>query len=80
MRGYLKMPLADFEGFNQAATEWIQQTDPTCISWTSYIMDNDPLFCWARVENGYLDYLGDVIKAQVIESTEDAVAAGMVEE
>jgi len=71
--GYAKMPLIDFDTFNNAATVKANENKNKldCDPYTFYFHDTDPLYCWARIEHDYITELP-------ILSYDDAILAGMI--
>ena len=72
MKGFLKMPAAEFAGWNAAATATYrgETGDETCTEYTFCTEDTDADFCWARVEHSFVE--GDV------KTKEEAINLGMV--
>lgn len=77
MNGFLKLLANEFDGFNAEATAFTQVLDPTITSYTYYLLDNNPLYVWARIENNYFGQLSAPNQLSVL-SEQAAISQGMI--
>lgn len=87
MNGFLKLLKTDFSSFNQTAETKIKEIsgDNSIVDYTFYFEDIDPLYCWARIENGshrVSDYFSHMTPEQqaLVVSEEQAILQGMIKE
>lgn len=80
INGFIKMLLADFPVFNLDAKTRMLAYAPNndMEAYTSYILDTNPLYCWARVEEEFTSRVMTDAERALVVDYDTAVSQGMV--